>query len=226
MNYMHQITLPSRFRLPDQIGRSLDNVTEESLEWFLKSPEFESWVSTDDSSHLWLHGLPDSDKSTVATYVRRLLSESESDSREKDIASIFCSREKDIETEIKMVWSLASQLSCRIDRASAKHNELALPDITRGSFGDELARDLWKLLEQLILLLPEDEAILILDGIDEVPADTRSQFLLSLLRLERNLRGKAITRILISSRDYPDIREALSHYPSIERGKEWKSRDP
>lgn len=226
MNYMNRITLPSRFRLPDQIGRSLDNVTEESLEWFLKSPEFESWVSTDDSSHLWLHGLPGSGKSTVATYVRRVLSESESDSREKDIASIFCSREKDIETEIKMVWSLASQLSCRIDRASAKHNELALPDITRASFGDELARDLWRLLEQIILLLPEDEAVFILDGIDEIPADTRSQFLLSLHHLERNLRGKAIVRILISSSDYPDIREALNHYPSIERGKEWKSRDP
>lgn len=82
------------------------------------------------------------------------------------------------------------------------------------------------MLGELTSLLPGREVIFILDGVDEIGAETRSQFLRSLHYLEKKTRGKAIIRVLISSRDYPDIRDALDHYSAIERGKEWKGKRP
>lgn len=219
---MKRIPLPSTIQPANQTGETLNGVTEESLEWFNNSPEFKSWISTDDSTFLWLHGLPGQGKTVIATYTRQSLSISKEHSRERDIASIFCSRG---ETEIGMVWSLASQLSCRIDRADAEPNKVALPDFPRDhSEQADLARDLWKLLEALIVLLPGHEVILILDGIDEIGASISSQFLQSLHYLEKKIRGKAIIRILVSSRNHPDIRDALNHYSTIERGKEWNGK--
>lgn len=221
---MKQISLPSTIRLADQTRDNLKGVTKESLEWFMDSPEFKSWISTDDSTFLWLYGLAGDWKSVVAMYTRQRFSESKEYWLERDVASIFCSREA---TEIGMVFSLASQLSSRIDRANAEQNKVALPEFPKDhSEETDLTRDIWKLLEALIVLLPEHEVIFILDGIDEIELNTRSQFLRSLHYLEKKTRGKPIIRVLISSRDYPDIRDALDHYSTIERGKEWKGKKP
>ncbi|KAL9606347.1 MAG: hypothetical protein Q9179_000473 [Wetmoreana sp. 5 TL-2023] len=119
--------------------------------------------------------------------------------------------------------SLASQLSHRIDRANAEQNKFALPEFSKDhSERADLTREVWELLEALIILLPGHEVVFILDGIDEAGPNTRFEFLHSLRYLEKKTRDKAIIRILISSRDFPDIRGALDHYSSIERGKEWK----
>ncbi|KAL8718869.1 MAG: hypothetical protein Q9181_008140, partial [Wetmoreana brouardii] len=217
---MKRIPLPCTIRLANEIGSTLQGVTEESLEWFSDSPEFKSWISTDDSTSLWLHGPPRDGKTVVAMYTRQCLPKSKGYSQERDVASIFCSQG---ETEIGMVFSLASQLSHRIDRAIAEQNEVALPEFPNDHSEEaDLTREVWKLLEALIKSPPGHEVVLIIDGIDEVVANIRSQFLQSLRYLEKKTRDKAIIRILISSRDYPDIRDALDHYPTIERGKEWK----
>lgn len=221
---MKQIPLPSTIRLANQSGRTLKGVTDESLEWFSDSPEFKSWISADVSTFLWLHGLPGDGKTGVAMHTRQSLSKSKGYSWKGDVASIFCSNG---DTEIGMVLSLARQLSCRIDRANAEQNKVALPEFSKDHSEEaDLTEDIWKLLEALIILIPGCEVIFILDGIDEIGANTRSQFLQSLHYLEKKTRGKAIIRIFISSRDYPDIRDALAHYSTIERGKEWKGKKP
>ena len=123
------------------------------------------------------------------------------------------------------MWSLATQLSCRIDRVSAELKKVALPDFPRDHSEEaDWTRYIWKLLEALIVLISEHEVIFIIDEIDEMRAGVRSQFLQSLHNLEKNIQGKAIIRILVSCRDYPDIRDALSHYSTIEKGKEWNGK--
>ncbi|KAL8704845.1 MAG: hypothetical protein Q9201_002004 [Fulgogasparrea decipioides] len=219
-DYMKRIPLPSIIRLAKQDSSTLQDITKESLEWFFDSPEFKSWISTDDSTFLWLHGPFGDGKTVVAMYTRQYLSKSKGYSQERDVASIFCSQG---ETEIGMVMSLASQLSHRIDRANAEQNKFALPEFSKDhSERADLTREVWELLEALIILLPGHEVVFILDGIDEAGPNTRFEFLHSLRYLEKKTRDKAIIRILISSRDFPDIRGALDHYSSIERGKEWK----
>ena len=221
-DYMKRIPIPSTVQLSNQSGSDLSDVTEESLEWFHDSPEFKSWISTDDSTCLWLHGRPGDGKTVVATYLRQSLSNPIDPSQKRDIASIFCSRG---ETEIGMVWSLATQLSFRIDQADAEPSKVALPGFSRDHSEEaDLRLNIWKVLEALILLLPEHEVIFIIDGFDEIKARTRIRFLRSLHDLEKNIRGTAIIRILISCRDYPDIRDALGHCSTIERGKEWNGK--
>lgn len=221
---MKRIPLPSTVQPANQIGSTLQNVVGESLEWFNNSPEFKAWISAEESTFLWLYGPPGDGKTVVAASTRQSLLRSGGYSPERDVASIFCSQG---DTEITMVWSLASQLSHRIDRTNAEQTKATLPEFLRDrSENIDQIRDIWKLLEVLIILVPEHEVIFIIDGIDETEANTRTRFFQSLQYLEKKVCRKAIIRILISSRDYPDIRDALDHYSNIERGKEWKGEKP
>lgn len=221
---MKQFRLPSTVQLANQTRGTLKDVKEESLEWFHESPEFKSWISTDNSTYLWLYGLPGDGKTVIAMYTKQILSKSQGYSRERDVASIFCSRK---DTEIGIAFSLASQLICRINRAIAMQHKVVLPEFRKEHFEEaDVTRDIWELLEALIRLLPWHEVIFILDGIDEIGLKIRSQFLQSLHYLEKRTQGKAIMRILVSSRDYPDIRDSLGHYSTIARGKELKGKEP
>ena len=221
-DYMKSIPYASKLKIANKTGVSLSSVSKESLEWLSESPEFKSLLWADNCTFLWLHAKPGEGKTIIATYIRQNLSKSQGYSQERDIAAIFCCNK---DTEIAMVWSLALQLSCRIDQANARHIEVALSEFSKDQY-EEAAMPcyIWTLLEELITILPRREVIFIIDAIDEIRPDVRTHFLKSLRYLEKKTQTKAILRIFISCRDYPDIREALGHYPTIEKGKEWKGR--
>ena len=88
---------------------------------------------------------------------------------------------------------------------------------------DEAQREwiIWHLLATSIRTCAH-ETIIIIDEFDSLNAKIRSSFLSSFLRLQKDLQRDPTIRVLISSRTYPDIEQALGDYSSIEKDKEMK----
>jgi Cdc6-like AAA superfamily ATPase len=221
--YVKKIPLPSKVQLANQTPGDSVDCSEESLEWLTKSLEYESWISKEACAFLWLHGIPGDGKTVAATYVLKKLLLPHGYAKNWDVASIFCSRG---DSEIGLVASLAFQLIRKKDRAQAVEEKIPITKFHQDQVDEEvLTHELWILLEALIVAVPGYETVFIIDGIDELGSSTRSSFLKSFCFLEKRIQPNAIIRVLISSRAYPDIKDALAHYSSIERGKEWKGRE-
>ena len=201
----------------------LTNLHEKAMEWFTLSTQYSEWISSKHSTFLWLYGLPGAGKTVIAAWLQKQLSKPEQTLKEQDVVTIFCSREVN---EINMILGLISQLLSRIDRIDFGQDETALPQfLTKFKHEDELLLDLWGLLEVLIKMYPRREVIFIIDGIDEVKSKSRTQFLRSLQLLPERINEGIIVRILVSSRDFPDIRDCLVSWPKIDKLTEWKGEE-
>lgn len=194
---------------------------EDTIEWFTKSPEFRAWKVNTGLALLWLHGVPGDGKTVLMSYVTKHLPQYFEYTKAWDAATLFCSPDS---SEISMLISLSLQLSKDIDRAGAAWSNIrSWPTPLTET---QVSRHLWRLVEILIAAGENSgsETIFLIDGIDELKSKTRAAFLNNLVALEKKASLSATTRVLVSSRDYPDIREALSHYTSIERQKERKGK--
>lgn len=194
---------------------------EDTIEWFTKSPEFSAWKGNPDLALLWLHGVPGAGKTVLMSYVTKHLPQYFEYTKAWDAATLFCSSDY---SEISMLISLSLQLSKDIVRAGAAWSNIkSWPTALTET---QVSRHLWRLVEILIAAGGNSgsETIFLIDAIDELKPTTRAAFLKNLVALEKKASLSATTRILVSSRDYPDIREALSHYKSIERENERKGK--
>jgi hypothetical protein len=204
--------------------------TTEFLEWFSKSIEYETWSGTGHSASLWLHGGPADGKTVAATYVLESLPNQYPYDKPWDVASIFCT---DKDSEIGLVASLAYQLLGRNERAQAAQETKQFkdlkkklkPDPDKETFEDSsLVKIWWQLLQLSIMTMPRYEIAIIIDGIDKIGNDASSSFLKQFVLLQKRIQSKIMMRVLISSRPFSDIRQALTHYPSIEKGKERRGK--
>jgi hypothetical protein len=200
-----------------------DPAIEESLEWLSKSPEYETWKNNKSSASLWLHGAPGDGKTFAAAYVLKSLSRQLIYTKKRLVASIFCSSN---DSDIGLVTALALQLILQDkDQAYAAQEIMAITDFQKNKHVDkEIDRNMWKLLETLIITGPNYETVIIIDGIDELSISMRTSFLENFCALQANIQGSMVIRVLISSRPYPDIKKVLGHYPNIERDKERKGK--
>lgn len=200
-----------------------NSVVEESLEWFTKSPEYEMWINNKDGASLWLHGRPCDGKTFTAAYILKSLGSRYLYTKKRDVVSIFCSSD---DSEIGLVTSLAFQLIRKNKyRAQVAQEEMPITNILKGKQADqEFKQTMWELLEILFLVGPNYEAVIIIAGIDKLSLSTRSSFLNNFLELQKTVQGCATIWVLMSSRTYPDIEKALTHYSSIEKDKERKGK--
>lgn len=201
--------------IPPESGEGLN--TEGSVEWFTKSPEFQTWKDKEHLALLWLHGAPGCGKTVIMSYVLEHLPRYFGYARNWDIAAIFCSK---FQSESLLVMSLVFQLMKSSIRAHAALTKLNRWPISLT--GRELTKHLWELLEILIIRVPARETIFLIDAMDEVDTETRSSFLNNFLALEKQVQSSATLRVLLSSRPYSDLQETLSHYVGIEPEKERK----
>ena len=148
------------------------------------------------------------------SYILGSLSQNTSLLGEQDLVSIFCSGN---DSEEGMVASIALQLLQNKVRAKASQSKFPIPRFQPDDGRSYFNRLLWGLLKMLITASPE--TVLIIDGIDKLYFPVRSSFLDRFGKLE-NEDATISMRVLISSENNDDIRNALGHYSSIDREKE------
>jgi Cdc6-like AAA superfamily ATPase len=93
------------------------------------------------------------------------------------------------------------------------------------SMGDDI---LWTILESLIMAEPDRKLFIIVDGVDESLTEERSHFLRNLRHFWNSMKEKAgvTVKILVTSRDYSDIRADLDGLPYINQEKEENGKFP
>ncbi|XWW98909.1 hypothetical protein V2A60_006913 [Cordyceps javanica] len=200
-------------------GRHHKRVTEDRLEgtgqWLLQKPDFCSWRRDSVSSVLWLHGIPGSGKTKLASLVVDELRAYEK------VAYFYCIRSEAEQSRgraDKILASLVRQLACL--RPQAPILEPVMTQYTKGvteydlpEYGDHA----WSITDSekvLMRLLEEYPAVtLVIDALDEVQQQDRGDLLATLTRLARN--APNLLKIFISSRYNYDIVLELKGFPNI-----------
>lgn len=122
-----------------------------------------------------------------------------------------------------MVATLARQVLQKIRNAPEAVRKILVDvglDVKQRNNGTRVST-WWDLLEASIRHLPERKTIILVDGIDVLPGEVRTKFLLNLglfagkMELEKH-HGK----LLVATRGYPDIVANLGEWPTIDEEKE------
>lgn len=195
---------------------------EEATEWFTNSPEFRAWVDEAGFALLWLHAPPGFGKSVLMSYMLKQLPHYIESTKDWDTAAIFhCYQAV---SENSLLASLVFQLVRDGPRAQI---------VWQGAASQIAPSAEWELTNRLRILLKcaieranARETVIFIDGVDELKSKMRKSFLNHLLLLGTQTKPSTALRILISSRNYPDIAEHLADYPIIEPGKERKGDMP
>ncbi|KAK4225942.1 hypothetical protein QBC38DRAFT_529985 [Podospora fimiseda] len=173
-----------------------------SGQWLLERPEYKSWRNDSCSSVLWLHGIPGSGKTNLASLVIDKVSEDD------NLASFYCMRnpaEPDRGRGDKF-------LACMVRQLAGGTREKPILSAVKAQYKDtiqeivEFEDHAWTKDESLRILELMGEypsATLVIDGLDEInekdqPEDSPNLF-----------------KILVSSRDNIDIALRLEGQPNV-----------
>ncbi|KAK2746828.1 hypothetical protein FQN57_002870 [Myotisia sp. PD_48] len=192
--------------------------TEESVEWFTRSPEFKTWKDTENSpALLWVHSDSEQGETALMFYLVTHLPCFYGYPTNCHITAVFCSNGY---AEDLMLVSLVSQLV----RYTTQADDVltAIKHWRSSQTQRDLTKNLWGLLEKLFSETTGREMVFLVDRIDKLQQSVCSSFLRNLKAFERKVGQRAKLRVLLSSRSDARIRDTLSHYSEIEPGKEWK----
>lgn len=219
---------------------SPERTTRERNNWFFESPEFNQWTHNA-SEILWLTGKPGDGKTVLAYCLRDHLSQGCTFNDPTDIAFSTCKSWSDnaAETALSSVARVLCTLVVQLLRINPERNKLVTrqyqqllerPSSPRASLVSEAQLSAsWKVLSACITLLPSQQTILIIDGVDGIEDEgTRRSFLRNLLSMHREVlaRGVIDCKFFVTSRPYHDITEELRKFPNIERDKERQGKLP
>lgn len=201
----------------------LDQINVEGMEWFLKSPEYETWLSNHEPQFLWYSGRPGSGKTTTASYIVHQIQQMHT----IRLAYFFCKRKKEIRPAT-VVASIISQLLKNKTIYDISSDLRACLSRSDHSTERKDEATLWIGLENLLHSLLEGkkrlEVRIVLDGIDELFPEDLGRFLINLRVIWNNIKGKLNTasklKVLIVSLPFPNISEILQDLPFINPEKE------
>ncbi|KUJ19467.1 uncharacterized protein LY89DRAFT_491450 [Mollisia scopiformis] len=160
--------------------------------WLFEQTQYEEWRKSTSSSLLWIHGIPGSGKSNLASLVIDTLRENRMNPQAEPLAYVYCARnanEPERADPSPIVRCLLRQLACPKpkmdiqDVVLRKHQELE-----EEGFEGVNPRDL-SLIEskELILdLLESHRATIIIDAVDECIPGSRYQLLSTIKDLLQN----------------------------------------
>ncbi|KKP02575.1 hypothetical protein THAR02_05307 [Trichoderma harzianum] len=195
----------------------IDNPTSGTLGWFLKLQQLSSWLTTHESSILWVNGSPGQGKTIVAKFLLAYLEDLQRsfDHRTTVIYFFFYDQDDSYRTVSSALRSLIKQLLSTqgaFDVISDKFN------IETSTINDELA---WDVLEELLRSPIFGTIYCVIDALDECQDNEARQRLLVFINkvIERPLaKSKAkypVLKAFLTSRPTTDLSRALRKLPSI-----------
>ncbi|KAK5048092.1 hypothetical protein LTR84_006282 [Exophiala bonariae] len=171
--------------------------------WLLRHAKYQAWIHSNPSV-LWCHGAPGVGKSSQASVVIESLSEMQDQGERYYVLHHFCNfASRQQETEMVILQDLLSQVveqgdDMIVSYLYAKRHSIS----SRSSTPKELAH----IMAQLPLNRP---IYVVFDGLDEVENPKMvASWLMFLV--------KSNFRVLVTSRDHPDIRTAFNQAAAIE----------
>src|SRR5690349_6196804 len=178
--YLESIALPSTF-IPKidapqrQYNVAMSPNISTSLDWFINSPEFDTWKS-EKSSFLWCAGIPKSGKTVLSCYLANYLRDRQSHMPRRDVIAVFCGSGNEYKGStdiVRILGSIASQLLRRDDNrvkyASRQHSPQGwLPSCPPLAFGKDYLDGLWRMVRGSMMEGSDCEIDLILDGVNEI----------------------------------------------------------
>ena len=188
----------------DHLHQLADIRQLDTCDWILGNDEVRSWM---DDAHtdaiLWMTGIPGAGKSILSG----LLVENLHTRMQQITLYYFCGQKASIGDRCASVLrTLAVQLLRQdLDMAPLVHQAYLQKGAALSMAG------MRKLLKELLSNAVNTH--IILDGIDECDIDNQSNILKSLFELQKHAGDSC--RVLVSSRDEPLIRKALSHKPHL-----------
>ena len=214
--------------------------------WIFKNIDFKQWYYTNDPMALWVSGPAECHISDASSCIVDLVKGKGSQTQHL-VLYFFCSPAK-APISITFVSAIIHQLLCHLPELKGKVTTVFLRTLLGTILGGEPLSDpersrfetndsadaivekilkpstsgYWGALREAMDIEREKELSLIIDGLDKIEHQ-KSEFIQELCALIENL-GKrpSPTRILLTSRPQPDIKEILGHLPSIEYDRERK----
>ncbi|KAJ8129758.1 hypothetical protein O1611_g3872 [Lasiodiplodia mahajangana] len=207
--------------------RERETFLEGTGNWLISHPVFQQWKDESASSLLWLHGIPGSGKSKLASLVIEDALEAFRKQKAPSPAYFYCSRDPAEPERSKPANVLASIV--RQFSSPGPGKPLLRPTIMAyqsqeddGFPIDSLQlRDSYNLLLEILDSYPT--ATIIIDALDECDPLTRQKLLDTLENILRQ--SPTLVKIFVSSRDDQDIKYNLRDYPALEVSSDLNSED-
>ena len=173
--------------------------------WVFRTTQWNSWCSQSGSSRcLWLHGIPGSGKTVLISHIIGRMEQTfvrDADDGKSCVLYYYCHFENKQNEAAPMLYWVLSQLCRKSD---------IIPSSTYAMVKKGTQPTLADLLNAIADALSPFRAVyLALDAIDE--AEQRS-YLLRVLRQLATERRFHKVRLVVTSREYPDIEDALGSF--------------
>ncbi|KAK6518427.1 hypothetical protein TWF506_005582 [Arthrobotrys conoides] len=189
---------------------------ENTCQWLLERDEYVKWKeqSTSETKLLWIYGPPGSGKSVLCSTAIKDLKDSQPGAN--NVAFFFCSARFENTRDPESIARSWVQQLLQDDFGHREASEYYAKQKagTRASM-----HDVWELFTRITNKM--EDCICVLDGLDEcfkvgsamAHKTTTNRWLDFLMRLEKHSKGAKV-RLLLVSRDEPDIRQNLASWKS------------
>ncbi|RFU26523.1 hypothetical protein B7463_g9825, partial [Scytalidium lignicola] len=187
-----------------------------SGQWMLQKSQFKEWCNSSYSSILWLHGIPGSGKTKLASIVIDELLQRAPAGSGSGFAYFYCARdpaEPNRANPLEILRCIARQLSSPSPATSVQQATLVKykEELDKGfalrrlNFNDTLS---------LILeLTNENAATIVIDALDECDPESRHELFKAIGKITQ--RSSNIVKVFVTSRDDGDIVCHLEGSPNI-----------
>ncbi|KAK6543335.1 hypothetical protein TWF694_000087 [Orbilia ellipsospora] len=201
--------------IEDSFRDANDVRVENTCKWLLERDEYVQWKQeSNETKLLWIHGPPGSGKSILcSTAIKDLI---DSHPGTHNVAYYFCSARFENTRDPESIARSWVQQLLQDDFAHREASEYYSKQKTgtRASM-----HDVWELFTKIAQKM--QDCICVLDGLDEcfkmgqamAHKPTMNRWLDFLMKLEQHSKGTKV-RLLLVSRDEPDIRQNLSSWKS------------
>ncbi|OBT70831.1 hypothetical protein VF21_10112 [Pseudogymnoascus sp. 05NY08] len=198
--------------------------TQQSVDWFLSSSEYATWLSWDSptSRFLWFRGKPHIGKSVTCVSIVNRLRDTYEIGRARDVVFFFCfAKCSTSDVIVSLLAQLVERDERRIHGLDSEKQDLLLAAFDPNCQHE--AALLWDLFECIIRVACNRGIYIVIDGIDAIhPESDRKLFAIKLrnlwdaITLERSLQLKC----LVTSLPYKIIRDALDCFNTVDPATE------
>ncbi|GKT45992.1 vegetative incompatibility protein HET-E-1 [Colletotrichum spaethianum] len=189
-----------------RIERTKGGLLRDSYYWILEHADFQQWQKSDQSRLLWIKGDPGKGKTMLLCGIIDELEKQPADTR---ILSYFFCQATDLRLNNAtavlrgLIYMLLDQQTCLIERLRKKYDHA----------GRQLFEDVnsWDVLSKMLISILQDPCLqdtdiyLLIDALDECETN-----LDQLLHLIVQISSSSRSKLIVSSRNWPNIENALA----------------